>query len=290
VADKTPPARVLVTGAAGRIGRAATQLLISRGIAVTALAIQYDQPLEADRVLVGDATDPAAVAEALDGVDAVVHMAAIPHRDAGTPYDVYRTNVVSTFNVLSQAGERGIRRAVIASSINAFGVPMNHHDVAPAYFPIDEQIPADIDDWYSLSKQSDELTAQMVARRWGVDVAALRFPLVETAAALLRISDRVHSDPASRMREGWSYLDIRDAAEAIYRSLVADFTGAIVIGLSASDTLVARPTAELVREYAPGVEMRGELTGRQPLIDTTRAKNILGFSPRYSVNDERHDA
>jgi nucleoside-diphosphate-sugar epimerase len=256
---------------------------------VTALTIQNDQPLQADRVLVGDATDPAAVGEALEGVDAVVHLAAIPHRDAGKPYDVYRTNVTSTFNVLSQAGERGIRRAVIASSINAFGVPMNHHDVAPAYFPIDEQIPADIDDWYSLSKQSDELTAHMVARRWGVDVAALRFPNVESAEALRRISARAELDPATRMREGWSYLDIRDAAEVIYRALVAEWTGAVVVGLSAPDTLLARPTADLVREYAPGVEVRGQLPGRAPLIDASRARDILGFTPRYSVHDERHD-
>jgi nucleoside-diphosphate-sugar epimerase len=290
VADRTTPTRVLVTGAAGRIGRAATQLLNDRGIAVTALAIQYDQPLEADRLLVGDATDPVTVAEALEGADAVVHLAAIPHRDAGTPFDVYRTNVVSTFNVLSQAGQRGLRRAVIASSINAFGVPMNHHDVAPAYFPIDEEIPVDIDDWYSLSKQSDELTARMVARHWGVDVAALRFPLVDTAASLLRIRGFVEGDPAIRMREGWAYLDLRDAAEAIYRSLVAEWTGAVVVGLSAADTLMARPTAELVREFAPAVEVRGELTGRQSLIDTTRARDILGFRPKYSVNDERHDA
>jgi nucleoside-diphosphate-sugar epimerase len=257
---------------------------------VTALAIQYDQPLEADRLFVGDATDPVTVAEALEGADAVVHLAAIPHRDAGTPFDVYRTNVVSTFNVLSQAGQRGIRRAVIASSINAFGVPMNHHDVAPAYFPIDEEIPVDIDDWYSLSKQSDELTARMVARHWGVDVAALRFPLVDTAASLLRIRGFVEGDPAMRMREGWAYLDLRDAAEAIYRALVAEWTGAVIVGLSAADTLMARPTAELVREFAPAVEVHGELTGRQSLIDATRARDILGFRPKYSVNDERHDA
>jgi nucleoside-diphosphate-sugar epimerase len=285
-----PPARVLVTGAAGRIGRATTELLLNRGIRVTALTIQDDQPIRADRVLVGDATDPAAVAEALEGVDAVVHLAAIPHRDAGKPYDVYRTNVTSTFNVLSQAGERGIRRAVIASSINAFGVPMNHHDVAPAYFPIDEEIPADIDDWYSLSKQADELTARMVARRWGVDVAALRFPIVESAEALRRISALAELDPASRMREGWSYLDLRDAAEAVYRSLIAEWSGAIVVSLSAPDTVMARPTAELVREFAPGVTVRRQLTGREPLIDTSRARDILGFRSQHSVHDERPDA
>ena len=106
----------------------------------------------------------------------VVHLAALAHPTAGTPYDVYTTNVVSTFNVLAQAGALGIDRAVVASSINAFGVPFNPHDVRPAYFPLDEKIPADVADWYSLSKQNDENTARMAWRRWGIDVVVVPVP------------------------------------------------------------------------------------------------------------------
>ena len=128
---------------------------------MTALSINEDPELNAERVLVGDTRSEADVADAIKDVDAVVHLAALAHPSAGTPYDVYSVNVVSTFNVLAQAGALGIRRAVVASSINAFGIPINHHDVHPAYFPIDAAIPADLDDRYSLSKFSDEATAKM---------------------------------------------------------------------------------------------------------------------------------
>lgn len=277
--------RVLVTGAAGKVGRAVTRLLTERGTRVTALSIGYPQPLDADRVLVGDTTDEQAVATALDGVTAVVHLAAMPGRDAGEPYDVYRTNVNSTFNVLSQAARRGIRRAVIASSINAFGVPMNQHDVMPAYFPIDEEIPTDIDDWYSLSKHSDELTAQMVARHWGMAVAALRFPLIDSEEGLRRTVERLKADPAVARKEGWSYLDLRDAAEAVYRALVGEWHGCHVVGLSAVDTLLDWPTAELLRDHAPTVPLRFAPSARSALIDTAKAWQLFGFSPRHSVHD-----
>ena len=173
---------------------------------------------------------------------------------------------------------------MIASSINAFGVPMNHHDVMPAYFPIDEQIPTDIDDWYSLSKYSDELTAQMVARHWGMDVVALRFPLVDSVEGLRRTAERLKTDPAASRREGWSYLDLRDAAEAVHRALVGEWRGCHVVGLSAVDTLLDRPTAELLREHASMVALRSAPPGRSALIDTTKARQLFGFSPSHSVH------
>ena len=61
-------------------------------------------------------------------------------------------------------------------------------------------------------------------------------------------------------------------------------TGARVLMLSAADTLVARPTAELLREHAPGVPVRGDVPGRCPLVDARRAQELLGFLPRHSVH------
>lgn len=259
-----PPGRVLVTGAAGKIGRAVTELLTERGVAVTALSLDYPEGFAADRVLRASAMDESAVATALEGVDAVVHLAAIPHRDLGTPHDVYVTNVTSTFTVLAQAAERGVPRAVVASSINAFGVPLNPHDVLPPYFPIDEAIPTDLADWYSLSKRSDELTAAMVSRRWGMAVVALRFPRVDTEAGLRIAARRSAERPEDAVREGWSYLDLRDAAEAVYLGLVAPVQGAVVLGLSAGDTLLAEPTAVLLDRYAPRVPRRSPFRGGSP--------------------------
>jgi nucleoside-diphosphate-sugar epimerase len=281
------PGRVLVTGAAGEIGTATTAYLTRHGIAVTALSLAGPFPPEADRVIVGDATSPADVASALDDVDAIVHLAAIPHPTLGTPYNVYRTNVTATFNVLAEAGNRGVRRAVIASSINAIGVPMNRHDVMPAYFPIDEEIPVDLEDAYSLSKFSDEITSTMAWRRWGIDVVAFRFPLVKERPVLLEAAERFSADPMRAVREGWGYLDTRDAAHAIYLALTMPVSGAHVIGVSAQDTLLDRPTAELLAEFAPGVPLRRPIAEFGSAIDTTRASDLLGFHARYSIHDRQ---
>lgn len=278
------PRRVLVTGAAGKIGRAVTEFLErDRGVAVTALSLEFPGDFTADRVVWADAMDERAVVAALADVDAVVHLAAIPHRDLGTPREVYVTNVTSTFTVLTNAAEHGVPRAVVASSINAFGVPMNPHAVLPAYFPIDEAVPTDVGDWYSLSKRSDELTAAMVARRWGTSVVSLRFPRVDTAAALRAAARWTAGRPEEAVREGWSYLDLRDAAEAVYLALVAPVTGSIVVGLAAADTLLDEPTADLLDRYAPSVPRRSPIDGRQSLVDTRRAADVLGFTPRRSV-------
>jgi nucleoside-diphosphate-sugar epimerase len=276
--------RVLVTGADGSIGRAAVAGLRDAGYGVTGLSLGYDQESRADRALFGDARSPVDVAAALEDVDSVVHLAAIPHPSLGTPEEVFENNVTATFNVLAQAGQRGIGRAVIASSINAFGVPMNVNPVVPAYYPLDEDVPADITDAYSLSKYVDEQTARMAWRRWGIDVIALRFPLVKSQQHLLRFRATAERDPSSMAREGWAYLDLRDGVLAIIAALECETPGAHVVGLAAADILIDRPTDELLREYAPTVPLRRPVAGRGSLVDTSRARQLLGFVPRYSIH------
>jgi nucleoside-diphosphate-sugar epimerase len=278
--------RVLVTGADGSIGRAAVAGLREAGYDVTGLSLRYDHASTADRALVGDARSPADVAAALDGVDAVLHLAAIPHPSLGTPEEVFGNNVTATFAVLSQAGQHGIGRVVIASSINAFGVPMNVHPVVPAYYPLDEEVPADITDAYSLSKSVDEQSARMAWRRWGTTVVALRFPLVKSRDQLERFQAAAEQDPASMAREGWAYLDLRDGVRAIVAALEAPVSGAHVVGLAADDILIDRKTADLLREYAPEVPVRRTVSGRDGLVDTSRARELLGFAPRYSIHDQ----
>jgi nucleoside-diphosphate-sugar epimerase len=276
--------RVLVTGAAGRIGSVTTRHLTDHGALVTALSIVDDPSLKADRVLIGDTRSEADVAAALEEVELVVHLAALPHPSSGTPYDVYTTNVVSTFNVLAQAGARGIRRAVVASSINAYGVPMNPHDVLPAYYPLDEKIPCDVADWYSLSKQNDENTAVMAWRRWGIDVVSLRFPHVNKPEALKRLSDGFIENPARGVREGWAYLDVRDSAAAIELGLTASLTGAHKFFIAARTTNAPYETEALLRAFAPRVPRLRRFFGREVPIDLTAVRTVLGFEAQYELD------
>lgn len=279
------PLSVLVTGADGRIGRATVALLREEGWRVVALAPRFRTLTAADAELrVGDATSEADVAAALEGVDAVVHLAAVPHWDHGTPREVYTTNVVSTFTVLVQAAQKGIRRAVIASSIQASGVPGNHHDVLPAYYPIDESLPTVHDEWYSLSKYSDELTARMVASHWGMSIVALRFPWTDEADALRVVGEEWTRDPVQGVKLGWSYLDVRDAAVAVSRSLQADVDGALVVQLAAPRTLVPFDTEELLDRFAPDVPRERRFPGRTVPVSTDRAERLLGFVAAHEID------
>ncbi|HVX43452.1 MAG TPA: NAD(P)-dependent oxidoreductase [Mycobacteriales bacterium] len=277
---------VLVTGAGGRIGSAVTEHLVGAGVRVTAMDRNFRTEPTAYRVVRGNTTAEADVADALEDVTEVVHLAALPHQSAGTPYEVYSTNVVSTFNVLAQAGQRAIRRAVIASSIQATGLPGNHHDITPAYFPIDENIPVDLDDWYSLSKYSDEQTAGMASRRWGISVIALRFPLVTDFQTLRRRSDVLREDPGSVRNEGWTYLDVRDAARAVGLALQAPGDGARVVFLAADTTLMPYPTEELIAAFAPNSARLRRFVGREAPIDLTRARTLLGFKAEHELDIE----
>lgn len=276
-------ARVLVTGASGRIGPVAVAHLRAAGAQVTTLSIQENPALEAERVLVGDTRSQEDVATALEGADFVVHLAALAHRDIAPAYDVYSVNVVSTFNVLAQAGAAGVARAVVAGSINAYGLPMNRHDVTPAYFPLDTDIPVDIADWYSLSKHHGEGTARMAWRQWGIDVVTLRFPHVHDEAALLAQSKQHEADPRAGLREAWSYLHTEDAARAIVLALTANTTGAHAFFLAANNTNAPYRTEALLEAFAPHTPRLRRFVGREVPIDLTPARELIGFEARRDL-------
>lgn len=275
--------RVLVTGASGRIGVATTERLRAAGATVTALSHLENPLLVADRVIIGDTRSQEDVADALDGVDSVVHLAALAHRDIAPPYEVYSTNVVSTFNVLAQAGAQGITRAVVAGSINSYGLPQNIHDVTPAYFPIDTDIPIDIGDWYSLSKHNDESTARMAWRHWGINVVTLRFPHVNSEEALLAHSHSLIDSPRDGLREGWSYLNTLDAARSIELSLTAQTIGAHAFFLAANNTIAPYRTEDMLSAFAPQTPRLRRFVGREVPMDLTPARTLIGFEAHHEI-------
>jgi nucleoside-diphosphate-sugar epimerase len=301
---------VLVTGAAGRLGRAVVRELTDRGIAATGLARAEDLARaeelarvgdlaghmagaggptgaggsgpEADgfRVVAGDARDPSAVGQALRDIDAVIHLAAIPTPTRDPGRTVFGDNTLATFTVLDEAVRVGVRRAAIASSWSVTGLPFAPFPLEPAYVPVDERIPLQVADAYALSKQVDETTAEMMWRRHGLSVVALRLPyLGDPDAGLAQRVVQLTEDPAAGARDMWSYLDYRDAARVCVDAVTVDFTGFAVVGLAAPETLCPYPTQALLDRFLPHVPRRASFHERAVPVDVTVAQRLLGFAP-----------
>jgi nucleoside-diphosphate-sugar epimerase len=273
--------RILVTGAAGRLGRVVLERLAGAGLATVALDRVGATGAAADRVVTGEVGDPAVVREALDGVDAVVHLAAIASPNLGTPEQVFGGNSLATFALLDAAGQAGVGRAVIASSQSIYGLAFSPQPLRPAYVPIDEAHPLQVADPYALSKQADEATAAMAARRYGMTVVALRYPMLGGEERLREVGAAWRADPSLGARPLWAYLDDRDAAEAAWLSLSTPLRGYHMFQVAAPVTLAALPTARLLDMFYPDVPRRRAFTGREVPFDIAPAERVLGHRAAY---------
>jgi len=208
------PHRVLITGAAGTIGVVVTRALQQRGHHVRGLDRTADPGLE-DHI-VGDITDRPTVERALDGIDTLVHLAAYPN-----PADFIDTllgpNVVGLYQVVTAAVEAGVRRIVLASSmqvVSGLGRPRAAEDDAE---PISTQARAPTNN-YALTKLWAEDLGEMIARVKGVEVIAARIGhLPRTAEEAGRMAHRPRSQAY--------FLSHDDAGRFFVRAVEAPWPG-----------------------------------------------------------------
>jgi nucleoside-diphosphate-sugar epimerase len=273
------PRHVLVTGAGGLLGRAVVDHLHGRGVGVTAM-LHHEGEIEAERVVVGSMTDAAFVRDAVEGADAVVHCAALRAPMMGTAEAVFCGNVTGTFTVLEQAGQAGVRRAVVSSSYSVLGLTFAPTIRHPAYLPIDEDVPLQVEDPYAHSKQVDELTSDVMWKRHGMTVVALRLPFLGGIEdSIPARAAMVETDPGAgrAAREFWTYLETRDAARACVLALTEPPPGCHVVTVAAPTTLAPYPTEQLLDAYHPDVPRRHAFPGRMAPFDLRRARALLHF-------------
>ena len=214
------PMKIAVTGGSGKLGRSVVRRLNDEGHQV----LNLDRAGERSPGLVlVDLTDYGQVADALlgiddrhTGIDAVVHLAAIPAPGIVPDAATFRNNMLSTYNVFQAARRAGIKKIVYASSETVLGLPF---DIDPPYIPVDEEYPARPESTYSLVKHLEEQMAIQFTR-WDqlLSITALRFSNVmdpEDYAAFPAF------DRDARLRKWnlWGYIDGRDGAQAVSRAL-----------------------------------------------------------------------
>ena len=285
---------IVVTGGSGKTGQAVCRYLVEQGCAVLNVDVA---PPPADPVCPFyrvDLTDRGQVIDALQWTggkdhpfrsfatpDAVVHLAAIRAPDLQPEEVTFRNNVLSTYIVFDAAIRVGIRRIVWASSETTLGLPFGP-DNPPAYAPVDEDHPMRPESAYALSKDlGEEMARQM--HRWNPDTTILGLRLSnvmapEDYAAFPGWQD----DAATRQWNLWGYIDARDAAQAVHRALLVDMVGADHFIIANADTVMERPSAELMAEIYPDVPLRGPLGTHQTLLSIDKARRVLGYAPEHS--------
>ncbi len=279
--------RIAVTGGSGKAGRAIVRDLLERGHEVLNIdrvgSAESGTPDSPAPFMVADVTDFGQTLEALSGgetlpgIESVVHLAAIPSPAHAPPDRVFRTNITSTHTVFAAAARLGLRRVVWASSETTLGLPFKR---PPDYAPVDE---AHVypETSYALSKVLGEEMARQFNRWSGVPTIGLRFSNIMVRADYEQFPT-FWDDPDRRKWNLWGYVDESHVTQSVRLALEADVEGADSFIIAAADTVMKRPSRELMAEVFPGVPVADHVQGTDTLLDITKARTILGYAPEFS--------
>lgn len=287
--------RVCVTGATGKAGLATVLHLREHGYEVVPTDIAVAGDDAASGVLAADLTDYGQATEVLRGTDAVVHMANIPAPGRSTPAVTFHANISMNFNVFHAAAALGLSKVVWASSETTLGLPFGHgkeqEPGAPGelrYAPVDEDhfpFPATT---YALSKVASETLAEQISRWSQIPFIGLRISNIMEPHDYQRFPG-YWADPHVRKWNLWGYVDVRDVAAASRLALEADVTGSNNVIIAAADTVMNRPSRDLLVEVFPGTPVTREIPGHGTLLAIDRAKQLIGYEPAHSWRDELHE-
>ena len=301
--------RVLVTGAAGFVGRALCPALAAAGHEVIAGVREGTAPpgAHAHRTL-GDLAEERSLDAAVAGVDAVVHLAARAHmmrETAADPLILYRrVNVDGTRRLAEAAARADVRRFVLMSSVKVNGERTSMR-------PFTEDDPPAPADAYGISKREAEETLAAIASKMGLSAVALRTPLVygpgvrANFLALLRLCDSPWPLPFGGVSGNRrSLIHLANLVDAIAVALVHPSANGIYLVSDGEDLSTAgmirrlraalgRPT-RLLPLPARLLETSLRLLGRGALadrlcgslaVDTGRIARNLGWRPPITVDE-----
>ena len=284
---------IVVTGGSGKAGRAVIKDLLAHGYAVMNVDVaapgeQLCHFLKADLTDLGQTVE--SIRRAAGTVDrrrsplgeahAVVHMAGIPAPSLASDAVTFQNNLISTYNVFSTATLFGLQRVVWASSETVYGLPLTRSP--PRSVPISEDYPLVPETGYALAKALCEDMARQM-QRWNprTTFIGLRISNIFEEADYAAVPS-YWSNPELRKWNLWSWVDSRDVAQACRLALEADVTGAHIVTIAASDTLMRQSSRELMAAAFPTVPVRAELGEFETLLSIDAARRLLGYRPRYT--------
>lgn len=263
---------IAVTGALGVLGQYVTNAVTAAGHTLRTIDVR-----DADSVDVhADLRSYDETARAVQGADAVIHLAAHPKPVDDHPGLVYADNTTASFNVLTAALSLGVGKVVAASSTNAIGGEFSeiaHYD----RFPVDVRQGTQARDEYSLSKWVLEEQVRHMGRIYGRarSVIALRVHAVQRRAVQ---EDAYRRSPDRGRRNLWGYSPPEPTARAFIRACEAPLPGAHIAFLVSRENAMRTDARELVRAHWPDAPFDDRLSGAAGLYDTSFAEVEMGWN------------
>jgi nucleoside-diphosphate-sugar epimerase len=282
---------IIVTGGSGKLGRVAVRHLMEHGYKVVSVDLVAppgisNPPKSTDPVFSRiDITDFGQVMAAFSGINdrveepvtGIVHLGAIAAPGQAMDNAIFETNMMSTYYVFEAARRLKIRNVVWASSETVYGIP---YPDGPAYVPVDEDIELPQTS-YSLSKLLGEKMAEQFAL-WDTrtKIIGLRLSNVQEPQDYLNFAG-YQDDAHKRKFNLWTYIDARDASQAIRLALESKLRGAHVFGIANSNSLMTRSNDALLDEVFPKTKRKRKLLPNESLISIEKAQRVLGYKPQY---------
>ena len=267
--------RVLVSGAAGRLGSTVSSLLHREGFDLIATDIvdAEDVPYRFEHA---DLLDHERVLELLEGIDVVLHLGNHPGIGLRPPQLVFNANVSMNENMFQGAAESDVGKIVFASTLQLIGSHIDERTVinepsTPSY-PLDETMTPDPSNVYALSKSVAEVMLRYYADRCGIDCIALRFPLLHHSEDRVRVSSG--EERPTDILEGFTGLSYEDAARLFLAVVRTDLPGYRVYMPGTAHRHRDLSLPELIRVHYPEVP-----ADTPDLIDISTIVEQTGWRP-----------
>ncbi|WP_417607490.1 NAD-dependent epimerase/dehydratase family protein [Primorskyibacter flagellatus] len=274
--------RVVVTGGSGRVGRyVIAALAVDHEVINADLAPPRSGQDQGATFIETDVMDLASVRAALEGADAVVHLAGLDYDWGCEPERYIDVNARGSWHVLQAAEEQGLKKVVLCSSISICGLQEMRPDWAPQSLPIDETHENRPVYPYGVSKQLAEVMGESFARKGHLDVICIR-PLAvilpETLDQYIKFVD------APDRHWLFYYITAEDLARAFKAAVEVTGITFDSFYIGADDTSHPEPTLEwyqrIVGPLPANVDSeRFRTNPRAAVFGNDRAKARLGWAP-----------
>ena len=293
----------LVTGGAGFIGSHLAEELVRRGERVRvadSLITGHRRNLAHVKgvdFLEGDLADLGVARRAVQGMDYVLHQAAIPSvpRSVEDPIASNRANVDATLNVLVAARDAGVKRVVFAGSSSAYGNTPT--------LPKREDMPANPLSPYALQKLVGEQYMQMFTTLYGLETVTIRYfnvfgPRQDPSSPYSGVISvfakaLLENKPPTIYGDGEQTRDftyVANVVDGVLRAATAPGASGLVINVATEARISLNRLFSTIRDLVGtdvtvkyGATRSGDVKDSQ--ADITRARTILGYTPIVSFED-----